>query len=106
MEGHRQFGWRQWAGRKTVAASIRACRGMQASSGAHTNRLPIHPPFPPARHFFCCRVGHAEETYVVVAPRHPSAAKVAVASGFGTAVDSRTMLNLPSQRREGETEDA
>ncbi|KAI3436720.1 hypothetical protein D9Q98_006135 [Chlorella vulgaris] len=45
------------------------------------------------------RAGHAEETYVVLAPRHPQAAKVGLATGFGKSVDSHVMLSLPSQHR-------
>jgi hypothetical protein len=38
--------------------------------------------------------------YTVVAPRHPSAARVAVASGFGHSDKFKAMLSLPQRSSE------
>lgn len=55
---------------------------------------------PACTHALPSRVGHAEEMYTVVAPRHPSAARVAVASGFGHSDKFKAMLSLPQRSSE------
>lgn len=47
-----------------------------------------------------CRVGHAEQVFTVVAPRHPEAARTAVASGFGYSDKFKATLSLPKRSSE------